>query len=92
MHLTAISREGNRTNTHSRYSSCLTFQASTKIATIEELRAKIVRLQRLLNTVTDQQAHKAITDLITEAERDIKQVEADAQGDVDPKLLYPPGS
>jgi hypothetical protein len=51
-----------------------------------------VRLQRLLNTVTDQQAHKAITDLITEAERDINQVEADAQGDVDPKLLYPPGS
>ena len=62
------------------------------MATIEELRAKIARLQRLLNTVTDQQAHKAITDLITEAEREINQVEADAQGDVDPKLLYPPGS
>lgn len=43
-----------------------------RMATIEELRAKIKRLEALLNKVMDQQAHQAITDLIAEAEREIR--------------------
>jgi hypothetical protein len=52
------------------------------MATIEELRAKITRLEALLNRVMDQQANTAIMDLIAEAKRELSQ--AEAKGGPDP--------
>ena len=53
------------------------------MAPTEELRDRIVRLRTLLDTVTDQQARKAIMDAIMEAERDLGYDQARAQNDAE---------
>jgi hypothetical protein len=60
------------------------------MANIEELRSKIARLGALLNNVMDQQAHKAIRDLMAEAEEQISQADAGIEGNADRKASSPP--